>query len=439
MSKGLAYILFLGRYPAGRALHCKSSLVSRCGLSVTIPNANRQYARYDSSPSGSSTNHSLFWGKLGNSLTLLAFVLAVLLISSCRKDPQPLPATVVRVEADPSSAIKGFYLVNEGNMNMNKASLDYLDIQNGLYTRNLYNQVNPDATRGLGDVGNDIGVYGSKLYVVVNVSNKVEVLNAKTGKKIGQINITNCRYIQFYKGKAYVSAYLGQVGDPNAPNGAVDEIDTTNLTIDRIVEVGRQPEEMVILNDKIYVANSGGYSPKNYESTLSVIDINTFREIKRIPVAINLHRVKADRYGDLYVTSRGDYYTVPSKLFVIDTHTDQVKKVFDIAVSNLTIDDDLAYIFATAWNYTTGKNTISYNLIDVNTETVLTKSYIADGTEKNIKIPYGIAVNPINKDVYLTDAKDYVSPGKLHCYNSSGRLKWSVTTGDIPAHFAFVY
>ncbi len=371
-----------------------------------------------------------------NKLRYMVFLLVVLV--ACRKEPKPLPAEISKIEPDPTSTIKGFYLVNEGNMNMNKASLDYLDLVNGIYTRNLYNQVNPEATKGLGDVGNDIAIYGAKLYVVVNISNKVEVLNAKTGKRLGQINITNCRYITFNKGKAYVSAYLGRVGDPTAPNGIVAEIDTTKLTINRTVEVGRQPEEMAIVNNKLYIANSGGYSPPNYESTVSVIDLDSFKEIKRIEVAINLHRIKADRYGDLYITSRGDYYTIPSQLLVLDTHTDQIKKVFNIAASNLTIDDDLAYVYSTAWNYIEGKNKISYNMIDTKNEILLDRKFITDGTDKNIKIPYGIAVNHANKDVYVTDAKDYVTPGKLHCYTALGKLKWSLTTGDIPAHIAFV-
>ena len=76
-------------------------------------------------------------------------------------------------------------------------------------------------------------------------------------------------------------------------------------------------------------------------------------------------------------------------------------------------------------------------MLDVKNEILLDRKFITDGTEKNIKIPYGIAVNRVNKDVYVTDAKDYVTPGKLHCYSALGKLKWSVTTGDIPAQIAF--
>jgi len=360
--------------------------------------------------------------------------------SACRKDAQPIPEQdKPLLPPDPTAVVKGFYLLNEGNMNMNKASLDYLDYTTGQYRRNIYNQTNPDVTKGLGDVGNDIGIYGSKVYVVVNVSNKVEVLNAKTGKRISLINIDNCRYVTFHNGKAYVSAYLGKVGDPKAPNGAVNEIDTATLQITRKITVGRQPEEMAIVGEKLYVANSGGYSPPNYERTVSVIDLASFSELKRIDVAINLDRVKADKYGDIYVTSRGDYYNIPSKLFVIDTKIDQVKKEFDFGVSNLWIDDDIAYVYSYEFSYITGKNTTTYAMLNVKDEAVLASKFITDGTESQIKVPYGIAVNPITKEVLVTDAKDYITPGMLYCFDPSGKKKWSVVAGDIPAHFAFAY
>ncbi|ETZ22946.1 YncE family protein [Pedobacter sp. V48] len=373
-------------------------------------------------------------------ISLLTLVASVTIVMSCRKDIKPIPEQQeTLLTPDPNATVKGFYLVNEGNMNMNKASLDYLDYTTGIYRRNIYSEINPEVIKGLGDVGNDIGVYGSKLYVVVNISNKVEVMDVKTGKRIKQINITNCRYVTFHNGKAYISAYLGTVGDPKAPNGIVAEIDTTSLTETKRVDVGRQPEEMAIIGQKLYVANSGGYSPKNYERTVSVIDLNSFTIIKNIDVAINLHRIKADKYGDLYVTSRGNYYDIPSKMFVIDTQTDQVKKTFDVGVSNLAIDGDIAYYYGSEWSYNDNKFALSYGMLNVKDEVILKQKFITDGTEKSITIPYGIAVHPITKEVLVTDAKNYVSPGTLYCFDPSGKKKWSVTTGDIPAHFAFVY
>ncbi|MBC8986477.1 YncE family protein [Pedobacter sp. N36a] len=378
--------------------------------------------------------------KTNRSAALIVFSLLGLFLSACRKDVQVIPEEQDRVlPADPSRQLQGFYLVNEGNMGMNKASLDYMDFSTGIYRRNIYNQQNPAQINGLGDVANDIAIYGSKLYVVVNASNKVEVMEAKTGKRIRQINITNARYITFSAGKAYVSAYLGKIGVPNAPNGVVIQIDTTSLAEEKRVEVGRQPEEMAVVGQKLYVANSGGYTPLNYDTRVSVIDLNSFTLVKNIEVAINLHRVKADRYGDIYVTSRGNYLDIHSKIFVIDTKTDEIKTRFDIGASNLAIDDDIAYFYGSEWSNHTGKFSLSYGMLDVKEEKILSKKFITDGTEANIMIPYGIAIDKYTKEVFVTDARDYVSPGVLYCFDPSGKKKWSVVTGDIPAHFAMVY
>ncbi len=372
---------------------------------------------------------------------LSILIVAAIGLGSCRKDPVPTPEKVVKAlfPGEPSASIKGLYLVNEGNMFMNKTSIDYVDFTTGSFRNNIYNQINPEVTKGLGDVGNDVGVYGSKLYVVVNGSNKVEVMNVKTGKRIQQIDLLNCRYITFSNGKAYASAYFGRIGDPNAPNGIVAEIDTATLKETRRVEVGRQPEEMAIVGNNLYVANSGGYTPSNYEHTVSVVNLTTLKETSKIEIGINLHRLKADRYGDLYVTSRGDYLDIPSRLYVINTQTAQIKKVFDIAAGNLVIDGDLAYIYSSEFSSTTGKITVGYSMLNVKDETLLSRKFITDGTDKEIKVPYGIAVHPITKDVFVTDATDYVTPGRLYCFDASGKKRWSAETGDIPAQFAFVY
>jgi hypothetical protein len=70
-------------------------------------------------------------------------------------------------------------MLNEGNMGSNKCTLDFFDYTKGTYYRNIYAEINPNVVKELGDVGNDIKIYGSKLYIVVNVSNKIEVLDAR--------------------------------------------------------------------------------------------------------------------------------------------------------------------------------------------------------------------------------------------------------------------
>ena len=347
------------------------------------------------------------------------------------------------VPIDPDARPAGMYLLNEANMGSNKSSIDYVDFRNAYYVRNIYAERNPEAVKELGDVGNDIQIYGNKLYAVINCSHKVEVMDVRTCKRIGQVDIPNCRYIRFAKGKAYVSAYVGPVAiDPNAQLGAVYEVDTASLAVTRKVTVGYQPDELEVLGEYLYVANSGGYRAPDYDSTVSVVEIYGMKQIQKIPVGINLHRIRKDRYGKLWVTSRGDYNTIPSRLYVLDRKDKNskemvVKDTLDIPCSEMYIQGDSLYFYSVEWNKQTERNTVTYGIIDVRTGQLVTDHFITAGTEQDIVIPYGICVHPTTGDIYVTDAKNYVSSGVLHCYDRHGKKKWSVRTGDIPAHMAF--
>jgi len=378
--------------------------------------------------------------KFGAVLTSICVLIIISLITiSCHKviiDP-PEEEPVTNPEF---TSIQGFYVLNEGNMGNNEATLDYFAYDSGKYYRNIYAYVNPHIPKELGDVGNDIAIYGSKMYAVISCSNKVEVMEAKTAKRIGQINIPNCRNITFYNGFAYVTSYAGPVQqNPNYQQiGYVAKIDTASLQVLDLCLVGQQPDGLVVTNGKIYVANSGGYLSPNYENTVSIIDIATFKELKRLVVAVNLHRVCADKHGNIWVSARGNYSNISSKLYCIDSKTDQVADTINIIVSNFHLDADKLYIVGTGWNYATMRDEISYGIVDVVSKQIVTRKFITDGTESKIKTPYGITVNPITKDIYVTDAKNYINPGTLYCFDKEGKKKWEVRTGDIPGHFAFL-
>ncbi len=382
----------------------------------------------------------------------ILFLFPILLLS-CRKEEIVVPA---EYETLPFSARAlddfadnepiGMYLLNEGNLGSNKATIDYIDFVNARYIRNIYAERNPNVVMELGDVGNDIQIYGSKLYAVINCSHKVEVMDAKTCKRITQIDIPNCRYIRFADNKAYVTSYVGAVGiDPNAQLGAVFEIDTATLQITRQVTVGYQPDGLEIMGDYIYVANSGGYRAPDYDSTISVVSRQTLKQVEKIPVALNLQHIHKDNYRKLWVSSRGNYADTPSQLCVLEHKGTSISGIVvtdtidQVPCSDMVIIGDSLYYYSVAWNNQTESNYIGYGIINVRTKQVVSNQLITDGTDSNIKVPYGIAVNPCTHDIYITDAKNYVTSGVLHCYSPDGKKKWSIRTGDIPAHLTFLY
>lgn len=372
---------------------------------------------------------------------LIYIALVSLLIAGCRRDEPVTPPEEEQKGEVVQNEIAGFYLLNEGNMGSNKSTLDYYDYTTATYSRDIYAEANPNVPKELGDVGNDLKIYGSRMYAVINCSNKVEVLDARTCKRIGQVDIPNCRYITFDGRYAYVTSYAGPVSldASHAQIGYVARFDTASLQIDATCLVGYQPDEPAVVNGKLYVANSGGYMVPDYDSTVSVIDLTSFTETKRITVAKNLWRARADRYGQLWVSSRGDYYDTPAKLYCIDTNTDRIVDSISMAVSALDIVGDSLFACATAWDYIEMDDVLSYSILNVRTRETVSTGFITDGTDAQIQKPYGIKVNPLTRDIYVTDAKNYVNPGMLHCYSPAGVLQWSVRTGDIPAQIAFLY
>ena len=367
-------------------------------------------------------------------------IIALLWLSACRHDDEIFIPERVNVSTPELTSIDGFYLLNEGNMGSNKCTLDYYSYADGVYTRNIYGAANPTVPKELGDVGNDLAIYGSRLYAVINCSNKVEVMDVATCRRIGQVDIPNCRYIKFHDGYAYVTSYAGPVViDPEYEQlGFVAKIDTATMqVVDRCI-VGYQPDGLEIVDGKIYVANSGGYRVPNYERRLSVIDVKSFEVEEEIDIDINLQYVCCDKYGGLWVSSRGDYVSSTSRLYCYDVRKRRIVANVDVPVSAMCLDGDSLYIVSNAWSNVTMSSRPSYSIVDVAKKAVVSTDFITDGTSSEIRKPYCVAVNPLTKDIYVGDGRNYVNPGYLYCYDRHGMKRWSVRTGDIPAHIAFV-
>ncbi|QXV64399.1 YncE family protein [Mucilaginibacter sp. 21P] len=332
---------------------------------------------------------------------LIAIAALASVFSSCRKDritPDPV---------DPVAPANGIYILNEGNFSRNNSSLSFFSIASQTTTPDIFKTVNG---RGLGDTGNDAKIYGSKMYIAVNVSSTIEVVDAKTAKSIKQIKLTNGgvdrqpRSIVFNKNKAFISSY----------DGTVSVLDTASLTVDKYITVGRNPEEMVISNGKLYVANSGGLDYANPDKTVSVIDLTTLTEIKKVDItSTNPINIAADNYGDIYVLAYGTDYPSKPKLIIIDNKTDAVKTSKDIdagyGTSFIVVGDNAYYI-------TDAGKIAVYN---VKTEVTKSENFITDGTI--FKAPYALAVDPVTQQIYVTDAIDYSSNGRLYTFNDAGK------------------
>lgn len=386
---------------------------------------------------------------------LIALLMMGGLVASCRKEvknsnenPSPDEPSVVEegtaVEAlmRPNDSFQGFYLLNEGAYQSNKSTLDFADFTRGRYISNLFALRNPSKVKELGDTGNDLKIYGSKLYIVVNGSHKVEVLDAYTGRQITQINIANGRYLHFHKGNAYVSSYASSIAMDASSPGAVYRVDTASLQITGQVTVGYQPEEMEIIGDYLFVANSGGYKQPSYDNTISVVNLGTFQEVKKLTVGVNPHRVRKDAQNRLWVTTRGDYKETPGNLHcvrydAVSGATPHVKNL-DIPATNIAIDKDNLYYTSSQWDATAKSNKNSYGVVQISTQKKVKENFINENSSQKIKSPYGLAIHPTTGEIFVMDAADFTSGGTLFIFSADGTLKAEIPTGDLPNGIVFL-
>lgn len=376
-------------------------------------------------------------------------VLAIALVAAagCRKEDtlrflpgengEPSDYEVVDAAVNASAEPSGIYLVNQGNQGSNKARLDFLNFHNGFYIRDVFTEYNPEVVKGLGDTGNDVQVYKGKVFVVVNGSHKVEIMDAYSMKRLAQVDVPNCRFIAFDGNHAYVTSYVAKDKEAlKTQKGALYCIDLDTYKVTGQVTVGYQPEQLVIRDGKAYVANSGGYVAGN-DNTVSVVDLKSMKVEYNIEVAVNLELMLVDAEGTIWVSSRGNYVDVSSTLNYLVKKGDKYELggSVNVPVSSMALAGDKIYVIYTppTWELTT-----TYNIVNAKTRKLESGSFITDGTESDITTAFTVTVNPGNGDIYVTDAKDYVSSGTLHCYTGSGKHKWSVRTGDIPARIAFL-
>jgi len=318
-------------------------------------------------------------------------------------------------------ATEEIYVLSEGLFNLNNSTLSRYTVAEGGLVTDYFRKIN---RRGLGDTANDMAVYGSKLYVVVNVSGQVEVIDMQSGKSVRQIPLQSengssrqPRFIAFHKNKAYVCSF----------DGTVARIDTTSLAIDAYTKVGRNPDGICVQNDKLYISNSGGLDSPNYDNTVSVIDIASFSEIKKIPVGKNPGKIAADKYGNVYAVVRGDLTKNESRFVRINAQTDAIEASIEEQVLSFDInhDTDLAYLYSYDYN----QKTSGIKVYNMQTNQLEKTNFITDGTQ--IHTPYGIFVNPYSGNIYITDAYDYKVTGDVLCFNPQGQLQFRISNVGI--------
>jgi len=339
-------------------------------------------------------------------ILVLAAVL-VFLAGSCKKETPPDDNNI------DITTNHGVFIVNEGNFQWSNASVTFYDFTTGNYKENIFQEVN---NRPLGDVAQSICVSNGLAYIVVNNSNKIEIVNLSNFASTGVISgLVSPRYFM------PVSATKAYVTDLYSNSISIIDL-TTNLKTGEIVCNG-STEEMLLHDTTIIVTNTR-------KDKIYLINTETDVITDSIQVGFASNSLQLDKNGKLWVMCAGDLTnSINASLYKVDIQQRMVEQSFQLGTP-LNIWDKM--------RMNNGKDTIYYLCngvyrMPVSDVALPTGVFIQQGSS----LFHGLSVNPVNNNIFVADAVDYVQKGKVFYYAANGTLLGTINTGIIPVDFYF--
>jgi hypothetical protein len=336
----------------------------------------------------------------------------VLLVAACSDEP----VETVFFDLDTKN---GVFISCEGNFMYGNSSLSFYNYETKTVHNNLFYARN---NAPLGDVAQSLFIHGNNLFVVVNNSGKIYVINPETAQFKGIIsNLTSPRHIHVVSDeKAYIS-------DLYAHHITVFNPVTYEKT-GRIELSGEHTSEQMVQVGKFVFISSW-----SFDKTILVIDTDTDKVVNKIDVPLQPRDLKADINGKIWVLSDGSYEGSPMgtespALTRIDPETFTVEKIFRFESGTNPYNLELNNTGDTLYFINEGVCKMA-----VNSKTLPDSPFISGSG----KLFYSLGINPKNNEIYVSDAIDYTQNAKIYRYSQSGVLTDSFKVGINPSDYLF--
>jgi YVTN family beta-propeller protein len=340
----------------------------------------------------------------------LAIILLVIMMCSCSKEINPV------VEGTGNSYLsgQGVFILNEGNYRAGNGSLSFFSYD----SLKIYNHVFFDVNqRPLGDIPYSMSFHDGKAYIIVNNSGKIEIVNSKNLVSIATIDgIISPRFISFINdSKGYVTSLYS------------DSVAILNLSANSVsghINLKKTSESIVVVHSEAYVANwTGG-------NKIMVINTVNDQVIDSIEVGWEPETMVIDKNETLWVLCNGGWKREHfAELVGIDTRTNTIVKRFTFP----SIDDSPVCL------QIDGKGEILFFIMNgvrqmnINAIQLPSEVFIPDGGYSF----YKMGVDPVNNEIFVTDAADYVQKGNLLRYSKDGVLLSQMQSDIIPGGIFF--
>lgn len=347
------------------------------------------------------------YNQLGLRLPSIVFSICfLLLLTSCVKPPVAEPETpTVQPGKD-----AGAFIIQEGNFQWGNASLGYINLKSGVVEKDIFKKIND---RPIGDVLQSGSIIQDKLWLAVNNSSKIEIIDPQTGSSEYQITgLRSPRYI------LPVNQFTVYVSDLYA--NCIWIIDILTRSVKGNIPLAGWTEKMIQYNDKVWVCN------KTSKYTY-IIDSKQDKLIDSIETGIGNNSLVIDKNNRIWVLSSGSSVTSEKgKLTCISPDDMRIIKQLEVpgmSASSLCISPNLEIMY-----YLQG----GVNRMHIQDTIIPASAWLSE-----LGNYYGLSVHPISGHVFICDAKDYVSEGRLLEYTPLGEQVRATQVGIIPSALIF--
>lgn len=346
--------------------------------------------------------------------TLILSVLVVL--TACKKDePDNTPAG--------KDYASGVFITNEGMFSSGSGTLGWYDPEKKQYHEGVFGAANGFE---LGSVVQSIARHNGRAYIVVNNSGRVEVMDVASLDSKGSIG-----GLSSPRSFSPCNAGTGLITD--WVSNSVKVVDLASNTVTHSLTAGEGPEQMLWVNNALWVANSGGFVR---DSTIFIFsDPCSGSEVHTtLTVGDNPGSLAVDANGKVWVLCAGyqDWANpandTPGRLMRINPANNSVELDVDLgsmhpARLQTSPDGNTLYFLSSFY----GGELYSFPI----QQTTAPASAFISGSF------YGFGVDPDNGEIYLSDALTFDQNGVIYRYDTQGTLIHQFTGGVVPGNFSF--
>jgi YVTN family beta-propeller protein len=337
----------------------------------------------------------------------------ILTFLSCSKEelgPQCISCETVESTASLTSDV---IIINEGNFGSGSGSLSLYKSESNTVSNNRFFQAN-GAT--IGNVAQSAYQFNNKAYIVINNSNKIEVIDINNFTSLHTITGFNSprSFLPINQNKAYVTDLY---------SNSIQVVNLNSNVVTGSIAVNGWTEDLIQHNDTVYVCDMTN-------DNLLIINPNNNTLVDSVKLGESPNSIVIDKDNIFWIMCSGGFASSSPKLIKFNPQSRTIDATFTF--SNLSESPGNLKINSTGDQlYFINVNVYKMNIY----ESTLPSLPIITSSGNTF---YEIGISPTNEEIYVSDAIDYIQDGVIFRYSSNGNIIHQFNAGVIPGDFLFI-